>query len=79
MGKRAKPRAKTHDDIEVRYNDDGTVDEIIVRDRNDPKRCLFHLEQMDKDAYWIGLKGVDEYPVHVDLYSDTPITVRVRV
>lgn len=76
MGKRTKPRAKTHPDVEVRYNDDGTVDEIIVKSG---EVCLFHMEQMDVDSYWIGLAPREgKYPVHVDMYSDKPITARVR-
>ena len=77
MGKRAKPRARTHPDIKIRYNDDGTVDEIIVKSGD---LCLLHLEQMSPDCYWIGLASLEgEYPVHVDMYSDKPITARVRV
>ena len=81
LGKRAKPRARTHKDVEIRYNDDGTVDEIVVKHPTDPKRCLLHLEQMDDGYYWIGLAPPDseEFPVHVDLYSDKPISARVRV
>lgn len=80
MGRRAKPRAKTHKDVEIRYNDDGTVDEIIVMDRDNPRRCLLHLEQMDVDSYWIGLASAnDDYPVHVDIHSEKPIYARVRL
>jgi predicted nucleic acid-binding Zn-ribbon protein len=77
MGKRAKPRAETHPDVEIRYNDDGTVDEIIVKSGG---VCLFHLEQMSDESYWIGLAPKDgDYPVHIDIYSDKPITARVRI
>jgi hypothetical protein len=47
-----------HDDIEpgveVRLNDDGTIDEIIV------PSCSVHVEQMDDGQYWMGLDWVDE-------------------
>ncbi len=77
MGKKAKPRAKTHPDVEIRYHDDGTVDEIIVKSNG---VCLFHLEQMSNRSYWIGLASADgENTVHVDVYSDKKITARVRV
>jgi hypothetical protein len=77
MGKRAKPRAKTHPDVEIRYHDDGTVDEIIVKKGD---ICLLHLEQMADERYWIGLAPKEgNYPVHVDMCSDKPITARVRI
>lgn len=81
MGKRTKPRAKVHEGIEIRYNDDGTVDEIIVMSL-DRKVCLLHLEQMSDEYYWVGLappKGDNDFPVHVDLCSEKPITARVRM
>jgi len=39
-------------DVEVRPNEDGTVDEVII---NVGGRCVFHLEQMDDDAYWFAI------------------------
>lgn len=42
----------------VRPNEDGTVDEVIVYEGD---RCVFHLEQMDEDAYWFAV-----YPAGVD-------------
>ncbi len=85
MGRKAKPRAKTHKDVEIRYNDDGTVDEIIVMsgDRKAGGVCLLHLEQMDDGYYWIGLASADtepnRYPVHIDMHSEKRITARVRI
>lgn len=63
-------RRKMPEGIEVRYHEDGTVDEIIVRDRQGV--CLLHMEQMADSRFWIGLIGYDrrEYPVHVDIYTD---------
>ena len=56
--------------IEVRYHDDGTVDEIIVQDRDG--KCLLHMEQMADSCFWIGLYGYSksQYPVHVDIRTD---------
>jgi len=77
MGKRAKPRVKTHSDVAIRYNDDGTVDEIIVMRDN---LCLLHLEQMSDESDWIGLALKEgEDLVHIGMWSDTPITARVRI
>lgn len=39
--------------IEVRRNDDGTVDEVEMRDAFG--RRLIYLEQMDKGAWFLGL------------------------
>ena len=54
MGKPPEWATGPHTDIikgvEVRLNEDGTIDEIVI-DR--PLR--FHLEQMDDGQYWIGL------------------------
>jgi hypothetical protein len=48
-----------HDDVEagveVRLNDDGTIDEIVTH-----QPVSFHLEQMDDGQYWIGLNWKDE-------------------
>lgn len=80
MGKRAKLRAKTQSNVEIRYNDNGTVDEIIVMSE-DRQHCYLHLEQMDEGYYWIGLPDKDKHgdPVHIDMHSTTPITARVRL
>jgi hypothetical protein len=39
---------------EVRYHDDGTIDEVIVYDSNG--RCLVHLEDMG-NWFWMGVGG----------------------
>lgn len=41
---------------EIRLHDDGTVDEIVIRDPSG--NCLFHLEQMSAFFYWMAI-----YPV----------------
>lgn len=35
--------------IEVRRNDDGTLDEVVAKD------CSFHLEQMSEDCWWMAV------------------------
>lgn len=42
--------------VDVRPNDDGTIDEVFIHVGD---RCLFHLEQMDTDAYWFGIYPTD--------------------
>jgi hypothetical protein len=44
------PHTDIEPGVEVRLNDDGTIDEIVT---HQPVR--FHLEQMDDGQYWIGL------------------------
>lgn len=41
--------------IEVRFNDDDSVDEIVIF--NLMGRCIFHLEQMDDNFYWMRAYG----------------------
>lgn len=67
---------------EIRLNDDGTVDEIVVRDSN--QHCLAHLEQLSDEHYWLGLHDpkaktneIGEYPLHVQIGSQKPIQVIV--
>jgi len=64
-------RQQMPEGIEVRYHDDGTVDEIIVKDRDG--KCLLHMEQMAGSRFWVGLYGyndVSAFPIHVDIYTD---------
>lgn len=49
------PHTDVEPGIEVRLNDDGTIDEIVTH-----QPVTFHLEQMDDDQYWIGLTWTDE-------------------
>lgn len=64
--------------IEVRYNEDGTVDEIVVTDRSG--KCLLHMEQMSDSSYWLGLYGYgDDDAHHVDMTAEKgKIVARVR-
>jgi hypothetical protein len=38
--------------VEVRSDEDGAVDEVLLHDAT---RCLFHLERMSKDSWWFGI------------------------
>jgi hypothetical protein len=40
--------------FEVRPNDDGSVDEVLIYVGAE---CIFHLEQLDYDAYWFAWYG----------------------
>lgn len=42
--------------VEVRKNDDGTIDEVVFAF---PNGGSFHLEQMDSGTYWIGIHWID--------------------
>ena len=63
-----------HDDlipgVEVRLNDDGTIDEIVTS-----RPCTFHLEQMDDGQYWIGLTPTTDNP---DGYYQSIVLTRHR-
>ena len=41
--------------IEVRTNDDGSLDEIVMYDA--AGTCIFHLEQMNDQCYWLRFYG----------------------
>ncbi len=47
------------DNLEIRLNKDGSVDEILVYDLHDG-RLLFHLEQMDNHYYWMKGYGITQ-------------------
>lgn len=40
--------------FEVRPNEDGTIDEVLIYVG---EACVFHLEQLDDDAYWFAWFG----------------------
>ncbi|HCO01862.1 MAG TPA: hypothetical protein DIT48_00595 [Actinobacteria bacterium] len=40
--------------FETRPNDNGTIDEVLIYVGD---RCVFHLEQLDDDAYWFAWYG----------------------
>ena len=50
--------------LEVRHNADGALDEVVMRVGD---RCLFHLEQMDDNHWWMGVGDPDGQYVHVHL------------
>jgi hypothetical protein len=47
--------------IEVRRNDDGSLDEIVA------ENCFVHLEQMDERHFWLGVSK-EGYRQSVNLY-----------
>lgn len=51
------------DFVEVRTNDDGTLDEVIARD------CYVHIEQLSASSWWIGLSKNGEHQ-HTVIYTD---------
>lgn len=50
--------------FETRPNEDGTVDEVLIYVGG---QCVFHLEQMDDDAYWFAWYG-DAEDRHFDIH-----------
>jgi hypothetical protein len=58
----------------VRRNADGTVDEVTAS-----LVQHFHLEQMGKRDWWIGLRLADGREVHINLSSKKRISVEVDV
>lgn len=49
--------------IEIRINEDGTLDEIVA------KQCVVHLEQMDDKHWWLGIYDGDSEVVHVEFFG----------
>lgn len=43
------------DQVCIGYNANGTVDEIVLYDKDG--RCLFHMEQMDNHWHWFAIYG----------------------
>ncbi len=59
---------KRVDKSEVRFNDDGTVDEIVIIDSKG--NCLFHLEQMNDTCFWMAVYGSkSNESIHVNIFS----------
>lgn len=53
------------DGIELRYGDDGFLDEIVVyRDG----QCCVHIEAMSEKCYWMSLKS-ERFEVHANCFS----------
>lgn len=59
--------------FEIRDNPDGSHDEIVACH---PR--LLHLEQMDEDAWWMGIEMKDGSYFHVNFNSDTPIRLMIE-
>jgi hypothetical protein len=50
--------------MEVRLNDDKTIDEIVAEDVK-----WFHLEQMDDGAWWMGISRANGERLMVNLFT----------
>jgi hypothetical protein len=59
---------------DVRRNPDGTVDEVVVS-----LVQHFHLEQMSKGGWWMGLRLADGREVVINLSSKKRISCSVEV
>jgi hypothetical protein len=57
----------TDESYEIRYDDDGELDEVVVRGCS-----LAHLERMDLGGWWLGLTLADGRTVHVRLGARNP-------
>lgn len=51
------PQIERRGNVEVRLNDDGTVDEIVIWDSDGS--VSFHMEQMDDGLYWMAAEIPD--------------------
>ncbi len=49
--------------FEVRPNDDGTIDEVLIYKGAE---CVFHLEQLDDDHYWFAWYGESDTAPSLD-------------
>lgn len=62
----ATPKQERHrrnGPFEIRLNDDGTIDEVLLYIGN---QCVMHLEQMDDGYFWMGLYA-DAKTCHVNV------------
>lgn len=56
---------EARDNIEIRLHEDGTLDELLIYDPHDG-RCLYHMEQMADDWFWMRVNGVtQDLVVHI--------------
>lgn len=53
--------------VELRTNDDGTLDEVVIYDANGA--CLFHLEQMSDDCFWMRTSNSGPWDLVVNLFA----------
>lgn len=57
---------------EIRLHNDGSVDEIVIR--NAEGECVFHLEQMDDQCFWMAAyhreNGKLAAEAHVNIITD---------
>lgn len=52
--------------LETRYNDDGTLDEVVMYDA--AGKCIFHLEQMSDSCFWMRWEG-NEAALVVNIFA----------
>ena len=57
--------------IEARYNEDGTLDEVVAAGK-------IHIEQMDTGAWWIGITTTDGKTHHVNLWAKRQSTTAIH-
>jgi hypothetical protein len=57
--------------LEIRRNEDGTVDEVVVCGN-------VHVEQMDTGHWWIGIDPADGRLLHLNLHARGKITLNVE-
>ncbi len=58
--------------VEVRRNDDGSLDEIVAHN------AFVHLERVDKDSWWL-LVEANDFEVRVNLSSKRKIKAIMEV
>lgn len=60
---------------EFRHNDDGTLDDVVITTID-----LLHLEQMDRNLWWMGLyRKAGEEIIAFHISSDSPVSVSVQM
>lgn len=69
---RARAQEPTVEGAErVKRNQDGSLDELVVRQVE-----TFHIEQMDRESWWIGLSLADGRSIRIDIWSKAAVYVR---
>lgn len=66
-----RPLERRFGDVELRFNPNGTLDEVVLMKAGE---CVFHLEYLDNGHVWMGLDNV-----HVNLYSANSIRAEAIV
>jgi hypothetical protein len=53
--------------LEVRPNDDGSIDEVVLYDSDD--KCVFHLEQLDDDLWYFDLTTDTDHTENYEIFD----------